>query len=329
MFKAERATARNSELSSDYILIHPADPGRQGPWCELFWAEWLKEPDKDEDGLRKFTKAILGSFQEASWRNDYAAMNRILELHDFGYPFCLEEPFLTPFELTLMFMLYILADRHLADGNLEASLHDLSVIDAALPIGDARRQQACMVPRGNSELRLYVLGIRAGCFADPRATPPEVDVARGLANEFWAIADAAFENLKSYGDTMRRNWCSNMALRELELCKLGYKLDHALFADCVGAFNQRYDGDLSLAPPPESYDATIHSSWFWDMEVWKHLHTPAHNPDALQHCMRLREATRRLNYGKEPEACLTHYWERQARDAAYLQSSRLSLSTSP
>jgi hypothetical protein len=112
---------------------------RYAPWCLSYWNEWLLEPDKDEETLRKYTKPIVGAFYEASWRNDFEAMGRLIALHDFGYRYCHEEPFLTPYELTLMYFLEVLADRHLLAGRLETALADLLQIEECLTAGDIRR----------------------------------------------------------------------------------------------------------------------------------------------------------------------------------------------
>ena len=305
----------NGRLAS-FSLIPAPEPDRQGPWCAMFWAEWLMEPDKNEESLRKYTKPILGAFQEASWRNDIKAMDRMLALLDFGYPYCTEEPFLTPFELALMYMLYVLADRHLIDGRLDACLSDLEKVEACLETGDIRRAQVGMVPRPNSELRLDVLGLRAGCLADPTGQLPSLAQARTLAASFWSIADAVFEKLQLHSEALRIRWNSKVALREMEICKLAYKLDDEFFGEAVQAFNRRYDADLATEAPREVYEEQLVTSWFWDMEVWKHLHAPVRNHRALDFCIMAREATRPLHYGKSPADCLRHYWKRQASSAA-------------
>src|SRR5688572_5491992 len=100
---------------TEYSLLPvPTEDMRYAPWCLSYWAEWLMEPAKDEETLRKYTKPIVGAFYEASWQNDFAAMGRLIDLHDFGYRYCQQEPFLTPYELTLMYILQVLADRHLS-----------------------------------------------------------------------------------------------------------------------------------------------------------------------------------------------------------------------
>jgi hypothetical protein len=295
------------------LPVLPEDT-RNAPWCLSYWAEWVMEPVKDEETLRKYTKPIVGAFYEASWRNDLAAMGRLIALHDFGYRYCQEEPFLTPYELTLMYILQVLADIHLSDGRLEASLADLELIDHCLNLGDARRAAVGMQHRPNSELRLDVLGLRAGCFADPLAhTLPDPAVAAELCNEFWQVADAMVSRLTQHTSVRRINLLGIIVVREMEICKLAYKVDRGLFVEAVDAFNRRYGADLTNGDPRASYDAqSTNTSWYWDMEVWKHLHVTQRNHVALQECMQARESTMPLQYGKSPRNFLKKFWHRQA-----------------
>src|SRR3954468_7320471 len=138
---------RHLRRAVEYELI-PApyrDP-RYEPWSIDYWREWLLEPDKHEESLRPFTRALMGAFQEASYRSDLRAMDRILGVLDFGYRFCLDEPFRTAYENTMMWVNAMLADRHLAQGRLAACRSDLDLIADCLAEGNARRAELKMIP---------------------------------------------------------------------------------------------------------------------------------------------------------------------------------------
>ncbi len=301
----------------EYRLL-PAPPcdERLAPWVIVYWREWLLERDKNEETLRKYTKSLTGAFQEASWRNDMASMRRVFAMHDFGYRYCRQEPLRTPWELTSMYILMILADRHVIAGRLEQALSDLAAIDACLTEGDERRKNHGMIPRPSSELRLDVLGLRAACLADPTAPVPDPAQAIALAKEFWRIADLVVAKLTSRTEASRANILTHLIQREMEICKLAYKVDSALYEDAVGRFNKRYASDVSFAPAQGGYsEASINSAWYWDMEVWKHLHAASTNEQALEQCKRARDATLEISYAKRPATCLRQYWKRQASAA--------------
>jgi hypothetical protein len=303
--------------ATEYEIILPRrrDP-RDEPWCVSYWNEWLAEPEKTEQAVLPYTRALLAAFEDASYAWDFEAMRRILGILDYGFKYCQYEPFRTRYEYILLNIFSYVADWHLILGNLEACLNDITRIEDCLKEGDARREALGIQYRPSSELRYALVGMRAACMCDPYASAkPDVNEARGLCQDFWRIVDALVERLKVLSEEQRANHLANSAQREMEICKLAYITDPALFSEAQGRFNQRYAADLDVGDCRESYPEGLQTAWYWDMEVWKHLHAEPQNTVALHECMRRRNLTQQLQFGKLPQRCLSRFWNRQASAA--------------
>ena len=86
--------------------------------------------------------------------DDFARARHYLKIYDFGYRYCLEDPFLTIYEYSLMKAYSIIASMHHLAGRLEQSMADCENIRLCLEAGDRRRAQNGIGYRPSSEMRL-------------------------------------------------------------------------------------------------------------------------------------------------------------------------------
>lgn len=265
-----------------------------------YWFAWLLEPDQDEETLRGYLLRLVSQLHRAASVDNFEAVRGYLRIYDFGYRYCRNEPFLTAYEYHLMQCYLLIASMHFVAGRLPEFAADRNRIGAALRHGDQRRAGNGVGYRPGSELRLSLIGTSAELLSDPdyEGVVSQTEVER-LATGFWSIADSLVQRLTRVSEESQAGYLMTASFWEMKVCKLAYLSDNSLFLECVSRFNQRYKADLVASVDPNIRGCKqLRTGWFWDMEIWKLIHSSEWDEDLLLYARKQRSSLTRLTYSE-------------------------------
>jgi hypothetical protein len=283
-----------------------------------YWQDWI-EGHRDVPGLRLHTITLLDRMRIASQDENWEQFQRLLQTYSYAAKYCEHEPLLTVYENGLMYVNVDLADVLWVEGDLESSLDHLSWVKETLAGGDARRVEAGMVPRPNSELRYLCLGIKSACcLEDPNSFDTDSTELESviMISEFWRLAEATVSYLKEKGDLedeRAQTVLHGLGKCELDICKLADRYCRNFLPMAVEFFNNRMGPhlELGLRDFEGLTEQDSRSSWYWDFELSKLESSGRFGRAEVLLCAEQRSAPARLSYSAKPARLLEKPWGRQ------------------
>ncbi len=282
-----------------------------------YWNCWL-DNEESEANLRLYSMPIVEEFRRAVQDLNWTKAARLQECYSFIARNCEHEPLLSAYELGQMHILLVMADYHALAGNWNEARANLVEVETALRIGDERREQLGMSPRGNSEIRMDCLAIRATVLIGEDNPEDSAQQAPALAKEFELVADkiiAGVRNFKRDDEQHVEAMLQTVTASELEVVKLCWLVDRELAKTAITRFNERVGPHLEFMAHhyKELPAAEQRSAWYWDLEVFKLMHTEADNIVDIRACARERKLSARLTFGAGPLRAFELKWARELR----------------